>query len=79
MYKEPEASKKYGLQINTKMAKINIIDRINSNLLHIHQVANFEVADRFVYLGFMIINNGDSSSEIKLATARTATAKLSKI
>ncbi|XP_072377799.1 uncharacterized protein [Diabrotica undecimpunctata] len=74
-------SEEFGLLINSGKTKIMTVDRANNNLLHIHQVANFEVVDRFVYLGSVITNTGDCSSEIKrrLTMDRTATAKLIKI
>lgn len=74
-------SGKYGLQLNKAKTKVMIVDRARDNQPDIRNIAEYETVSHFNYHGSLIINSGGCEDEIRrrLAMARTATAKLTKI
>ena len=74
-------SEEYGLYLNKKKTKIMIINRAENNSPNIHEIAGYEVVNKFSYLGSLITNKGGCEQEIRrrLTMARTATVKLTKI
>ena len=76
-----EASEERGLLLNAKKTKIMVLDRNSTGEEFFIDGQQIEEVKQFDYLGSMINNNGDSTTEIKrrLAMARTTTQSMSKI
>lgn len=76
-----EVSREYGLKINAKKTKVMIVDRNNENQRQPRKTGNFDVVDKFVYLGSMLHSSGSCEFEIRrrIEIARSAMIKLAKI
>lgn len=76
-----EVSREYGLKINAVKTKVMIIDRDNESQRQPGRIGNFEVVDKFVYLGAMIHKSGSCEFEIRrrIEIARSAMIKMMKI
>lgn len=74
-------SLEYGLKININKTKIMIIDRDNENQRQPEKIGDFEVVDKFVYLGSMLHKSGSCEFEVRrrIEIARTAMMQLTKI
>lgn len=74
-------SLEYGLKININKTKIMIIDRDNENQRQPEKIGDFEVVDKFVYLGSMLHKSGSCEFEVRrrIEIARTAMIQLTKI
>lgn len=69
-----EASHEYGLKVNVNKTKVMIVDRDNENQLQSGKIGNFEVVEKFIYLGSIIHNSGSCEFEIRrrIEIARSA-------
>lgn len=76
-----EVSREYGLKINANKTKVMIVDRLNENQRQPAKIDNFEVVEKFVYLGSMLHRTGSCEFEIRrrIEIARSAMIKLVKI
>ncbi|KAF2895164.1 hypothetical protein ILUMI_11011 [Ignelater luminosus] len=73
-----EVSRECGLKINELKTKIMIIDRDNENQRQPQKIENFEVVDKFIYLGSMLHKSGSCEFEIRrrIEIARSAMIKM---
>lgn len=60
LQKSEEVSRKYGLKINANKTKVMIVDRVNKDQQQPAKISNFEVVEKFVYLGSMLHRTGSS-------------------
>ena len=76
-----EASEEKHLLLNTKKTKIMVVDRERKSDEFVIDGQQIEEVKQFEYLGSMINNSGDSTTEIKrrLAIARTTVQGMSSI
>lgn len=74
-------SSDFGLAINRDKTKVMVVDRKNNNRSDLHEIANCEVVQSYIYLGSTITNTGSCEEEIKrrCAVTRSAVEKLTKI
>jgi hypothetical protein len=76
-----DASERKGLLLNTKKTKIMVVDRDRTNDEFVIDGQQIEEVKQFEYLGSMINNIGDSTTEIKrrLAMARSTVQSMTNI
>ena len=76
-----QASEEKDLLLNTKKTKIMVVDRDNNNTDFTVAGNKIEVVNRFEYLGSIITNKGESTTEIRrrMAMARSIVQNMSHI
>ena len=76
-----QTSEEKDLLLNTKKTKIMVVDRDNNNTEFIIAGNKIEVVNQFEYLGSIINNKGESTTEIRrrLAMARSTVQSMSHI
>lgn len=76
-----QKSAEYGLSVNFSKTKIMIINRETENNPKPQYLGNYEVVDKFIYLGALISSDGSCEPEIRrrIQLGKAAMAQLTKI